>query len=352
MLTILYNRLGFEVVYPTYDSWPDDIDNICQWPTSLMWNASTGKRVIEDLPSRGTFGEDRFLDFLTADDIARTGHPDARIKIEDIRDTGGSIDIFHTTRENIGNLKAVIKRAKALMPNARWISSTVSDYDHNPQGCSPINVCRILPASYERTDFSNSFDLLGMRALGEFLGATSNSSRAGFASFNHNYSARQPLEYRMFENVNLMRRDLSLPEIQNFGGNTRGQGADVTHSGDGTPGKFKTLSPLGAAQLTSSIKAAVHLKSNDWGGGVPLLCMSLGTPIIVTKNYAERTNISRIFRHKYNSLWVSSDAEYFDSLLTDDDSWKEMSRNVIVERDAYDELSFDSWRSFVEKSLS
>jgi hypothetical protein len=80
--------------------------------------------------------------------------------------------------------------------------------------------------------------------------------------------------------------------------------------------------------------------------------MSLGTPIIVTKNYAERTNISRIFRHKYNSLWVSSDAEYFDSLLTDDDSWKEMSRNVIVERDAYDELSFDSWRSFVEKSLS
>jgi len=348
MLTILYNRAGFEVVYPTRESWPNDLCDICVWPVTFMKNNKTGRRVMDDVSLPLDFGEDSFLLDADVSRFSLVGHEDACVTIEDIRETGKTIDVFHTTREHIGNLGEVVNRAKSLMPYAAWISSTISDYDHDPFSLAPRNVCRILPASYSSTKYTNSFDLLATGDLAGFLGVKS-EPRNGFASFNHNYSARQPREFQIFNQVNSERVSIGLDPVPNFGGNTRGQGADVRHSGQGSG--FLTLDPISAAQKNASLQAVVHLKSNDWGGGVPLLCLATGTPIIMMDYYAIKTKSDNYFRDSYNSCWVSDAASYSRALQSGSDFWEMQSENMRSTRNAIEFYTDDRWKKFLGEAL-
>ncbi len=347
LLTILYNRAGYEVVYPTRESWGDDLCDICVWPVAFMTNNETGRRVLCDLSLPLHFGEDSFLLDSNVSQFSNVGHPDARVTFEDINVTGRTIDIFHTTREHIGRLDEIVKRASCLMPNARWISSTLSDYDHNPFRMSPDNVCRILPASYSSAAYKNTFDLVSSSHLKRFYGIK-DVERVGFASFNHNYSARQPREYQIFDSLNKRMSSEGFCEIPNFGGNTRGQGADIrfTQTGSG----FTTLNPLQAAQKNASILAAIHLKSNDWGGGVPIICIATGTPIVITSQYAKKTNATDILIDGFNAVYVDSVDDLYEILKNGQDFWKQMSDNMNSLCKKIDLTLDEKWIDFVVRS--
>lgn len=344
LLTILYNRAGYEVVYPSRESWPNDLCDICVWPVTFMTNNRTGKKISDDISLPLDFGEDSFLIDSDPAEFAGVGHPDACVTVEDIRETGKTIDVFHTTREHIGRLSEIVQRARSLMPYAKWVSSTISDYDHDPFGMKPANVCKILPASYEAAVYQNSFDLVSSEHLKRFLGVK-DVNRQGFASFNHNYSVRQPAEFQIFNEVNMSLARDGHEVVPNYGGNTRGQGADIRYSGSGSG--FTTLNPIHAAQKNASVLAVVHLKSNDWGGGVPIISISTGTPVIITRKYAERTRSAKYLIDGYNSVWVNDQNDYLASLQRND--WAQMSVNMTQLCSSLDHNLDGSWKDFLDR---
>jgi hypothetical protein len=137
-----------------------------------------------------------------------------------------------------------------------------------------------------------------------------------FASFNHNFAERQPQDFRLFSDMNDLLKAYGETEVKNFGGNIRTQGADLRYTGtNGITGRFETLSPMHAYVLTSQLNAAVHFKSDDWGGGVFYYCLNAKTPIITTQRYINASNSSKYLIHDMNCIVVNTPKEAADAVM-------------------------------------
>jgi hypothetical protein len=266
------------------------------------------------------FGEDRFIE----QELHLMGSPqgEAQCDLVDLSKEKIHIDAFHTTCNAVTELSSIFENfVKPYMSDAKWISSSFNSWEHFPLGLRPKNICRMLPANYEK-EFQyaepdhacnfyrhhTEFELYGVkRDQNEMITAL----RSGFASFNHNYRVRQPQPeaFPLFEAMNnlLVPYNISVP---NHGGNIRGHGADVKYASEhGITGNYETLSPRQAALKYLSIRAVVHFKNTDWSGGVPAYSRFSSTPMITTQKFIDNSHAHDTLVHDYNCVVVKNAEE-------------------------------------------
>ena len=148
------------------------------------------------------------------------------------------------------------------------------------------------------------------RLLGVDLGDLKETSQVNFASFNHNFANRQPVDFQLFEQMNVILLSKGVSSIPNFGGNIRTQGADTRYKKEnGITGHFDTLTPSESYKLTSLLRAVVHFKAEDWGGGVFYYALNSHVPIITTQRYIDASNSGKFLVHNENCVVVNTPEE-------------------------------------------
>jgi hypothetical protein len=168
-----------------------------------------------------------------------------------------------------------------------------------------------------------------------------------FVSFNHNFSVRHPENFKIFE---FMREFFNQHGVKviNFGGNIRGQGADLRYSkGFGITGNNETLSPRDSVQTYLKSRAAIHLKGYDWAGGVESDARHTATPLIVTTQYAKDTNLSSTFGLEKNAYFGCNSAFdlcYYITRLLDDNYLENSFKSVEkLNKNIFSDLYWSSW---------
>lgn len=321
-----YRKLGHRVFMPKPGSPGLNWSRIPVWPRLLMKSQTDPtKRNLEihGYPKGDgvIFGEDRFVEQELAE-MEPLYTSEAECDLVDLSKENIHIDAFHTTCNAVTELQSIFDNfVRPYMPNAKWISSTFNSWELHPLGLKPKNVCRMLPANYEH-EFQyaepnhacnfyrhhTEFDLYGVKRDHASMIA---DPREGFASFNHNYSVRQPHPeaFPLFREMNRLLEPHGI-EVPNFGGNIRGHGADVKYSGEnGITGKGGTLSPRQAALKYLSIRAVVHFKNTDWSGGVPAYSRFAATPMITTQKFIDNAFAQSTLIHDYNAIVVKNAEE-------------------------------------------
>lgn len=321
-----YAKLGHDVFMPKPGSPGLDWRRIPVWPRLLMRSQSEPtKRNLEihGYPQGDNvlFGEDRFIE-AELDQMGSLYTSEAACDLVDFSTEKIHIDAFHTTCNAVTELNNIFNNfVTPYMSNAKWINSSFNHWEHYPLGLRAKNICRMLPANYDN-EFQyaepdhacnfyrhhTEFELYGVkREHMEMI----QGPRSGYASFNHNYSVRQPQSeaYPMFKKMNELLEPHGII-VPNFGGNIRGHGADVKYAGEnGITGKGGTLSPRQAAQKYLSIKAVVHLKNTDWSGGVPAYSRFSSTPVITTQTFIDNSHSQATLIHDFNCIVVKSAEE-------------------------------------------
>jgi len=347
-----YYKSGHDVFVPKFGSLGLNWESISQWPSLLCKDPESKKRNLKIYgldKSKNFFGEDYFLEnqeFSDNQDV-----PEVRIcSEEEFKDT--NFDIFHTLRgaeNDIIHYQNLMKSKKTT-----WLSSTINAYNHNPGNFSPKNIVRILPASYETTRYENSnvfnmwctdieFDLLGI--------SRENVKREKvLSSFNHNFHVRQPDDFKLFKEMNVILEKRGLEKVINYGGNVRGMGADIRYSKDGPVGNYETLSPIETLKKYKTLSGVVHFKQNDWGGGVFFHSLFSHTPVITTRRYIEKTNSSNYLIHNFNSLHIESPIEAANAVekLLNDEVFEKMSSGMsYMKKKLMNEDYWSKWTEFL-----
>lgn len=363
-----YRKLGHNVFMPKPGSPGLDWKRIPIWPRLLMRSQSDPTKRNLDIHGypKGDeviFGEDRFIEQELADmgPVYSNEESHAECDLIDFSKEKVHIDAFHTTCNAVTELRNIFDNfVNKYMPNAKWINSSFNAWEHYPLGLRANNICRMLPANYDK-EFQyaepnhacnfyrhhTEFALFGVKRDARTM---IESPRDGFASFNHNYHVRQqhPLGYPLFAKVNdiLATYGISVP---NHGGNIRGHGADVKYAGDnGVTGNYETLSPRQAALKYLKIRAVVHFKNTDWSGGVPAYCRMASTPMITTQHFIDMSHSHDTLIHGYNCVVVNSAEEAVDAILklsSDDDFAMKLRIGMkeVHDRIFNDQAYWDAW---------
>lgn len=324
-----YRKLGHNVFMPKPGSPGLDWKRIPIWPRMLMRSQmDPTKRNLEihGFPKGDdvVFGEDRFMELELADmgPVYTKEESEAECDLIDFSKDKVHIDAFHTTCNAVTELQNIFTNfVQPYMPNAKWINSSFNHWEHYPLGIRAKNICRMLPANYDKEfqyaepshacNFFRHHTEFALYGVKRDEGALLTAPREGFGSFNHNYHVRQPqpIAYPMFRDMNALLAPHGI-EVPNHGGNIRGHGADVKFANDqGITGNYETLSPRQAALKFLRIRGVVHLKNTDWSGGVPAYSRFAATPMITTQQFIDNSHSNETLIHDYNCIVVKNAEE-------------------------------------------
>ena len=339
-----YTKLGHNVFIPKFGSPDLDWTRHSTWPGLLLksQNDPTKRNIEIHGCLKGDqilFGEDCFLE-LEQHQLMQYGSQ-AACELIDLSKQKIHIDAFHTSRSPITELDSVFRFTKKYIPDAKWISSTFSHWDHNPGNHKAKNIVRVLPANYDSLyNDRNVCDFYNHHIEFELLDVVRNENSivnakrvGGFAGFNHNFHIRQPEGYKLFCDTNKLLVESGI-QVENYGGNIRKYGADVRFSGEsGVTGKYVTLSPRQAAKRYLQLDACVHFKNTDWGGGVPACCRFSGTPMITTQHFINMSRSNTTLIDGVNCVVVKSAIETADAIvrLRDDERLKQKLRKGMLD---------------------
>jgi hypothetical protein len=354
-----YNILGHEVFIPKRGSLGLNWTKISSWPGLLCKDPDDLQRNFEKhgypKDQQDVFGEDCFLFYedVSLPEIANL--PKCKLIDENgLLET--KIDAFHTLRGAENQLSQYFNVAKTFFPNAKWISSTMNAYESVI--ANPKNVARILPANYEFYNYGCNvvntfctnieFDLFGISKIPE-------KRVQEVSSFNHNFHLRQVNDYQLFTKMNtcIQLTYNNIPQVQNFGVNVRGQGADLRPQYEGQVGSYPTLSPKNCLKKIKTLSGIVHFKQNDWGGGVFFHALHTHTPLITTQRYIQATRSEKYLINDYNCIVINDEiqaAEAVNRLLVNDvlkdrlsSGMKEMQSKI------FNESYWNNWKNFLNK---
>lgn len=346
-----YSELGHEVymLEPREFSSEFDWTKIPTWPRLLHKSDpnSPERNLANSNLEKIIFGEDFFLSSEKEEILKTTYSSKAHVTLvteEDLKNLGKEIDVYHTTEFCKPVLSERLSWAQKWLPKAKWVSSCVDPADVGKGHIGPNqpeNLCIILPSPCEdmfmgqdknltymfRNEFE--FDLLG-------IDKTEKRQKNKIASFMHNFHVRDPGYYDLFCKLQEEFAKHGI-EIQNYGGNIRGQGADVRFHKGGQTGvgpsgsSFETLSVRKSAQKYFEIGSVLHLKGLDWGGGVPAHAQMSGTPMITTRAFLEASNYLKYYNMGTGTVECQTVQEIADSisiLVQNDQVYEEMSSRM------------------------
>lgn len=333
------------------------------WPRLLLKSSSDkSKRNLElygyEKYDEVKFGEDRFIS-TEIDELQHILYEkDVSCELIDIEKDHVDIDVWHATPNTITMIDQWFSFAQKYFPSAKWISSCMTHWDHSLKH-NPKNLVKFLPANYRniRPDL-NQVGMYRNRIEFEVLNVDYDfeKERNGWASFNHNFSVRQPLFYSLQNRINetLKEQFGEKLQIQNFGGNVRQVGADPKFSGEnGVTGKDVTLSPRQAMKKYTELRGVLHLKQADWAGGVPTMSRMSKTPIVVTSKYVADTLSDDILSHGFNCLIANNEQELIDHIVSinfDNFVWKRLSEGQDeTNKILFSEEYWKGWEEFLSK---
>ena len=369
-----YTKLGHEVFYIKPGSTALlDWDNTILWPVLLSWAAEDptqtnfhyhGFDKLGKLP----FGEDNFL-FLE-DFVEPISEKFAAVKFVDIEKENNFFDAVHVLPHfTSGGLKNVETIIEKYCKGAKIINSSFDPGNFRERIPWFPNSCEFLPACYSglssKLGIKNSIGFYRhsneVKILGIDPQANQNKWRNSniFSSFHHNIFARQGSLENFQRNLAGLLAKMGV-KLENFGGNIRGQGADIRYSGEnGITGNYITLSPRKVIEQYFLSRGILHIKSDDWAGGVPSACRSTNTPIIVHDNYVKYTKMTSAWgtngeRPHYPIIPVS-DPDFITNtvkciLYLLDDSACLHARNKIAEnqKKLFSDEYWNSWKHFLD----
>ena len=360
-----YCKLGHKVFAPKPFSgsifkWEEH----CVWPLLLTWASENSDLTnfeyhrfyeMEEFP----YGEDNFL--IAEDFIKPVADKDVSIQLVDFEKEKIDIDAFHLTVSAGNDWERYGEFVKRHCPDAKMIHSAFNHFSQDRIGWSQ-NVVEYLPASYEglahRTGIKNFTKFFRHPHEIQVLGIESHKSSIAerhshnlFVSFNHNFAVRHPDNFKVFEFMKQFFKQHHV-ELINFGGNIRGQGADLKYSQDaGITGNNTTLSPRESVKMYLKSRGVIHLKGYDWAGGVESDARHTGTPFIITSQYAAETGLSSTFGYEEKSHFCCNntfDICYHMTRLLDNDyllrsvqSVEKLNKNIFT--DSY----WKSWENLI-----
>ena len=365
-----YNKLGHEVFYVKPGSTSlIEWDKTLLWPILLSWSSENPSQTnfhYHDFHKLGElpYGEDNFL-FLE-DFVEPITEKSCTVKLVDIEKENNFFDAVHITPHfHKERLQGVLSLIEKYCKGSKIINSTFDPGNFRERMSWFSNSCEFLPACYEGLSpkagiknhvgfyrHSNEIKILGVDpAENQNLW----SDNLTFSSFHHNFKVRQP------ENTIKVQEALNSAlstyggTLENFGGNIRRQGADIRYSGEnGITGNYKTLSPREVLKQYFKSRGVIHLKSDDWAGGVPSACRSTGTPIIVHRNYILGTKFKSAWGEQkdsnhYFDVFTASDIWDAVSYLSNDSNCKNSREKVLeLEKSIFSEDYWSSWRDFLK----
>lgn len=348
-----YNKLGHEVYFQRPGTKCLDWKKVRTWTTAFFLNYS-GKLNAYDFVHnfKPLYGED--ITMFEIDEMFNLPYlQDIRCEYIDIENTNIKFDAFHTPGACQSFYKTWVQILSKHQPQAKWINGTISHFDHSTNGAK--NICRYLPANFSNefkhlnsiSFYRNEFEIEYLRLDIQKLRVTKKENV--ISSFNHNFSVRHKTDYEIFCKFSDLMKSYDI-DVVNYGGNIRGQGADMRYSGVlGITGNFETITPRDAIQKYASSKAVIHLKNYDWAGGVPANCRFVGAPMMTTNRYIRETN-SQILLDDSCCL-VADDAESLSRQFIEKrdnlNSYKiaMIGKNDLIFTDAY----WNSWHEFLSK---
>jgi len=366
-----YSKIGFKVYLPLHGTGGLDWKGIATWPALLTRSTKNQARrnieihgfnrkdnfvVLGRTLAGNFFGEDRFL--LSEDNGPLYGNNDVTCELVDFERERIHVDLFHTLRGSDRTFKRSISFQERYFPKAKWITSTIFSNHHLPGKRKPANVCKMLPANYDELYRElNCFDCYPSGFEFELLNVRSNSGepRKGFASFNHNFKARYPEDYKLLAETNklLKQHDIFIP---NYGGNISGQGADTKYHSGGPTGSLPTLSIREAANLNTRLKGIVVFKQADYGGGVIWYALMAGTPIVTHQKYLDVTHAGRILTNGYNTAVVNTPEQAAEMIvrLNEDAAFAKKLASGMQQtfRDIITDEYWKKFRVFAERALA
>lgn len=346
-----YRLLGHNVFLPKHGTLGLEWSKIATWPMLLCRN-SDGKKNFDihgfDRTQDDLFGEDYFLTQQTVE-----SNVDLICDIVDLTQQKYDIDIYHTLRGGERHLSKYAQIAREHFPSAKWVSSTLNAWDISPGGVMAPNIAKIIPASYENAKTSsNSCTVMCHEIELNLLGVTPRHRRHGFASFNHNFEIRQPKDYRLFVEMNQLLNEHSM-SVTNYGGNIRSMGADIRYHKNGPTGNFPTLSPKDCLAFISTLKAIVHFKQTDWGGGCFFHALNTGTPMITTESYVQQSCSQKYLIDGFNCVLVNTPQDAVTAVLKieNDHEFAESLRHGMLEmkRRIFNEQYWKNWSDFLDR---
>lgn len=356
-----YNRSGWNVYVPQYGTLGLRWDAAATWP-ALLSKSSSGMMNLEihgfERDESLFFGEDFFLNDFTKNASNMT----PTCEIIDLEKSVVEFDVYHTLRGGESHQDFYRQVVSKYMKKAKWISSSVNPWD-GAVG-NPENLALFVPAAYSKSyDQKNCCKIVATDIEFSLLNVQKIQKRDPVvASFNHNFAVRQPQDYDLFVKMNEVLTSKGFTPVINYGGNVRGLGADVRYSKAGPTGKFETLSPREALKKTSSLSAVLHLKQNDWGGGVFYYAMNCHTPIITTRRYVTASGSENQIIDGYNAVLADTPESLADAVIriTTDEEYmnklsmgmKEISQRVDTGCGWKTEEYWKSWNLMLEKTLS
>jgi glycosyltransferase involved in cell wall biosynthesis len=304
--------------------------------------------------NNNSFGEERFLATEYAD-FGVIYDDNVLVEMVDFTKHKIDIDLYHIPR---GSPPEELHKfaKKYFRTDTTYIYSNISPYHY--MEVRDKNVCMFLPASYDNhfKDRNTSYVYPHWFEAVLLDAFTTSNKREGFASFNHNFHVRQPEDFKLFSEMNkiLSSHNINVP---NYGGNIRGQGADVGYSKDkGITGNYETLSMRKAYEKYFGLRSAILFKGNDWGGGVVCNAINAGTPLITTKRYVEITHAQNVLKDGYNCFVITTPQEAAEAVLklnSDDALVKTMSANMLSVRDSlFTDAYWEQFRNCVERSIN
>jgi hypothetical protein len=272
------------------------------------------------------------------------------ITVDDIESGKIKIDAIHTTDHCTPSLKDLLDFKKKYLPHAKWISSTFDPGNLKPFDITPHNAVRILPAVYENEYRDiNSCDFYRHPFEFELLGVdtTPYEETSGFGSFNHNFSQRDPNFWELFSQLSDFVKEKHKIHLENYGGNIRGCGADIKYDLDGPTGNLNTLSPRSAAEKFMNLRGVLHLKTIDWGGGVPAYARFSGTPMIVLEGYLASSKMTRVWQPGFNCIEVNSPQKIYEAIVFLDSNpeiAKKLGTNAkLINDELFNQTYWDQW---------
>lgn len=350
-------KFAIKVFVPKHGTLGLKWEKIATWPMLLCKSSiDKNKRNLDLYPfqeNNAFFGEDFFLKTFKSSCLY---DEDISCEIIDLNEKNPGIDVFHTLRGGEESLLHYFKVANEYFPYAKWVSSTMNAWNSDPGSHRPKNVAKFIPANYENKHIDvnnvNVFCVPFEKKLLDINHESNDIETLDFASFNHNFEVRQPDDYKFFVKMNLNLREKNIQEIKNFGGNVRSAGADIRFSGNsGVTGHFQTINPRQSYKLTSKLKAAVHFKQTDWGGGVFYYCFNSEVPIITTKKYVFMSNSKNYLIDKINSIIVETPeeaAKEIQKLSFDEDYVNKLKIGMInLQKESLNDEYWKNWETFV-----
>lgn len=348
-----YSKFGHNVFLPKHGRLGLDWSKTATWPALLYKNSAKYKNI--DLhgfsrTSENLFGEDYFVSTQSNFEYELDG---ICCDIIDVSENCPKIDVFHTLRGGERYLGLYHRIAQEYFSDAKWVSSTLNAWDICPNGLQCKNVAKIIPASYENShQDKNSCNIMCHDAELKLLGVQKSTTRNGFASFNHNFHIRQPQDYKMFCEMNDLLKSNNV-QIPNYGGNIRCMGADIRYDGNGPTGNYRTLSPKDCLTLMSSLKAIIHFKQTDWGGGVFFHALNTSTPLITTSRYVHQSNSHNYLINGFNCVIVNDASQAAEAVLKidSDEKYAERLRNGMqkMHETIFSDQYWKNWCNFLDR---